>query len=141
MSALRLALVAGVALWLVLGAGAQARDTDPVQGDIVDERTGWAAEIVPVVTEGNLNRAITRLKQAGFWIYGAALEGRPLGEVRFNGPLLLVVGSEGEGIRRKTREHADELVRIPQAPGGVASLNASCATAVLLHEISRRFSG
>ena len=108
---------------------------------LVQKIASGAAEVVPVVEEVNLNRAIGRLKEAGFWVYGAALEGRPLDEVRFNGPLLLVIGSEGEGIRRKTREHADELVRIPQAPDGVASLNASCASAVLLHEISRRLSG
>ncbi|MHC4862260.1 MAG: 23S rRNA (guanosine(2251)-2'-O)-methyltransferase RlmB [Planctomycetota bacterium] len=108
---------------------------------LVQKIASGAAEIVPVIEEVNLNRAVRRLKREGFWVYGAALEGKPLDEVRFNGPLLLVIGAEGTGIRRKTREHADELVRIPQAADGVASLNASCASAVLLHEISRRLSG
>jgi 23S rRNA (guanosine2251-2'-O)-methyltransferase len=125
------------------GAGAvvvtERRSARPTP--LVQKIASGAAEIVPVVEEVNLNRTILRLKEERFWVYGAALEGKPLEDVRFNGPLLLVIGAEGAGIRKKTRQHADELVRIPQAADGVASLNASCASAVMLHEISRRLSG
>ncbi|MCU0724347.1 MAG: 23S rRNA (guanosine(2251)-2'-O)-methyltransferase RlmB [Planctomycetes bacterium] len=105
---------------------------------LVQKVASGAAEYVPVVDAGNMNQAVRRLKEAGFWIYGAALEGKSLEVVRINGPCLLLIGSEGEGLRRRTRELSDELVAIPQAPDRVGSLNASCAAAVLLYEFSRR---
>ncbi len=104
----------------------------------VQKAASGALEKVKVVSVINLNQAILDLKEKGFWVYGAALEGKPLAEVKFQGPVLLLIGSEGEGLRQKTREHCDELVRIPQAPGGVDSLNASCACSVLLYEIARQ---
>ena len=105
---------------------------------LVQKIASGAAEYVPVVDAGNLNQAIRRVKDREFWVYGAAVEGAPLAEATFAGPALLLIGSEGSGLRRRTREIADELVAIPQAPGGVASLNASCASAVLLFELTRR---
>lgn len=101
---------------------------------LVQKIASGATEYVPVAEAVNLGGALDRMKSEGFWIYGAAVEGRPLGEVRFNGPALILVGAEGTGLRKSTRGRADELVAIPQAPGGVASLNASAATAVLLYE-------
>lgn len=105
---------------------------------LVQKIASGAAEYVRVVEETNLNASILKLKKAGFWVYGAALEGRPMEQVKFHGPALVLIGSEGKGLREKTREHCDELVRIPQAEGGVASLNASCAAAVMLYEVSRQ---
>ena len=107
---------------------------------LVQKIASGAAEHVPVIEAGNLNQVIRTLKTRDFWVYGAAVEGTPISEVRVNGPAFLVVGSEGRGLRKKTSELADELVAIPQAPGGIASLNASCASAVLLHEFRQRLS-
>jgi 23S rRNA (guanosine2251-2'-O)-methyltransferase len=123
-----------------LGAGAvilPERRSAPIT-PTVERTASGAADRVPIVDVVNLNQAILKLKEKKFWVYGAALEGKPLPEVQFAGPALLVIGSEGEGLREKTRAHCDELVRIPQAPGGVESLNASCASAVLLYEVARR---
>jgi len=105
---------------------------------LVQKIASGATEYVRAVVEKNLNRSIERLRREGFWIYGAAGEGRPLAEVDFRGPALLVIGAEDRGLRPGTRKIADELVAIPQAPGGVASLNASAASAVLLYEVRRR---
>ena len=105
---------------------------------LVQKIASGATEYVPVLEEVNLGNAIDRLKREQFWIYGAAVEGTPLTDVAFHGPALLVVGAEGTGLRKSTRGRADELVAIPQAPGGVASLNASAACAVLLYEARRR---
>jgi 23S rRNA (guanosine2251-2'-O)-methyltransferase len=104
---------------------------------LVQKIASGATEYVGVVVVGNLGQAIQRLKAQGFWIYGAALEGDPLPAVRFAGPALLVIGAEGRGLRKSVRAAADRLVAIPKAEGGVASLNASCATAVLLYELRR----
>jgi 23S rRNA (guanosine2251-2'-O)-methyltransferase len=105
---------------------------------LVQKIASGAAEHVPVIEAGNLNQSIRKLKTKDFWVYGAAVEGAPITEVSVNGPAFLLIGSEGRGLRKKTRELSDELVAIPQAPGGVASLNASCACAVLLHEFRQR---
>ena len=79
------------------------------------------------------------LQQAGLWVVGSALEesARPLHETELTGPLALVMGAEGEGMRRLTREGCDTLVYIPMA-GSVQSLNVSVATGVLLYEALRQ---
>lgn len=105
---------------------------------LVQKIASGAAEYVKVIEAVNLNQSIRKVKDAGFWVYGAAVEGKPLPQVSLNGPAFLVIGAEDRGIRRRTRELCDELAAIPQAPGGVASLNASAAAAVLLYETSRR---
>lgn len=105
---------------------------------LVQKIASGATEYVDVVCAVNLGTAIDRLKREGFWIYGASLGGRLLSEVAFNGPALLLIGAEGTGLRKSTRGRAHELVSIPQAPGGVASLNASAASAILLYEARRR---
>ncbi|MBU2575151.1 MAG: 23S rRNA (guanosine(2251)-2'-O)-methyltransferase RlmB [Elusimicrobia bacterium] len=96
-----------------------------------------AIERVDVVEVVNLNQTILELKKRNFWIYGADMKGKPADKVDFAFPVFLVIGSEGEGLHRKTREHCDELVSIPQK-GGVESLNASVAAAVMFYEISKK---
>jgi len=98
-----------------------------------------AIEKIPVFTVGNLGSELERLKSQGLWIYGADRSGTPLWDATFNGPMVLVIGSEGQGMRSPVRERCDEVVAIPQSPGGVDSLNASCAASVILYEIARRF--
>ena len=98
-----------------------------------------AAEQVPFFQVTNLARVLKRLAQDyGLWIVGTAGEApTPLFQARLAGPLALVMGSEGEGLRRLTREHCDQLVSIPMA-GRVASLNVSVATGICLFEAVRQ---
>lgn len=96
-----------------------------------------AVERVNVVEVVNLNQTIIKLKEKGFWVYGLDMGGKPLTQVDFSMPAFIIVGSEGEGLHQKTREHCDEIVSIPQK-GGVESLNASNAAAVAFYELSRK---
>lgn len=86
----------------------------------------------------NLQRALEQLKEAGFWIYGAAATASvPLHTVNFNGAIVLVVGSEGEGLGMLTQRSCDVLVSIP-LQGKTPSLNASVAAGMALYEIYRQ---
>jgi len=76
------------------------------------------------------------LKEAGFWIYGAEMEGEPVYKKDFSGRVAFVMGSEGSGISRLLREHCDAMVSIPSA-GRIDSLNVSVAAGVLLYEVIR----
>ncbi|MDP5053719.1 MAG: 23S rRNA (guanosine(2251)-2'-O)-methyltransferase RlmB, partial [Congregibacter sp.] len=97
-----------------------------------------ATETVPLVRVTNLARSLDMLKAAGVWIYGTAGEvGESLYATKLNGPVALVMGAEGEGMRRLTRERCDFLVSLPMA-GSVSSLNVSVATGVCLFEIRRQ---
>ncbi|MDI3261847.1 MAG: 23S rRNA (guanosine(2251)-2'-O)-methyltransferase RlmB [Fulvimonas sp.] len=96
------------------------------------------AERVPLATVTNLARTLRELKQRGVWITGLAGDApRTIYETDFTGPLALVLGSEGEGMRRLTREACDFLARIPM-PGAMESLNVSVATGVVLFEALRQ---
>ena len=96
-----------------------------------------AIEKVDMVEVGNLNQTILELKKKNFWVYGADMGGKPVDKVDFAFPVFMLIGSEGEGLHQKTREHCDELVSIPQK-GGVESLNASVAAGVMFYEISKK---
>lgn len=113
------------------------RRSAPITPVVVQASAG-AIQKIQVLHVSSLANALLDLREKGFWIYGAALDGRPLDEVRFNFPLALVIGSEGAGMRRLVQERCHEKVRIPQSPQGVASLNASCAASILLYDISRQ---
>lgn len=104
------------------------------------QASAGAIERIPVLEIGNLVQNLERLKQDGFWVYGADMAGKPSWETTFNRPLVLVVGSEGPGMRALVKDRCDELVSVPQA-GGVASMNASTAAAVLLYEVFRQARG
>jgi 23S rRNA (guanosine2251-2'-O)-methyltransferase len=97
-----------------------------------------AAETTPLVSVTNLARCMKLLKEAGLWIAGADMEGEKLAhQADLAGPLALVMGSEGEGMRELTRRHCDFLVRLPQV-GSVESLNVSVACGMLLYEALRQ---
>ncbi|MCX5788765.1 MAG: 23S rRNA (guanosine(2251)-2'-O)-methyltransferase RlmB [Elusimicrobia bacterium] len=113
------------------------RRSAPVSPAAVQASAG-AIEKIPVLNVGNLAQALEKLKGEGFWVYGADMSGKPCWETRLNFPLVLVIGSEGAGLRALVRERCDELVAVPQSAGGVASLNASTAAAVLLYEAARQ---
>jgi len=96
-----------------------------------------AVEAIPFVQATNLVRSLEVLKELGIWIYGAAAEAeQSLFDTDLTGPAALVLGAEGDGLRRLTREHCDVLVNIPML-GSVGSLNVSVATGIFLFEAVR----
>jgi 23S rRNA (guanosine2251-2'-O)-methyltransferase len=133
-----------------LGAIARSAVNLGAKGLIIPERR--AAPVTPAVVSAsagaiekirlfrvvNLAQALTRAKEAGFWVYGADAAGKPAWSVSMNRPLILVIGSEGYGMRRLTQELCDELVSVPQSKAGVSSFNASCAASMLLYEAARQ---
>ena len=97
-----------------------------------------AAETTPVVTVTNLARTLRLLKEAGLWAVGAeAASEKGADTVDFTGPVVLVLGAEGSGLRQLTRQNCDFLVRLPRL-GAVESLNVSVAAGMLLYEAVRQ---
>jgi 23S rRNA (guanosine2251-2'-O)-methyltransferase len=97
-----------------------------------------AAETVPLVTVTNLARSLREIKEAGVWVVGTAGEAQgDLFTAKLDGPTAWVMGAEGEGLRRLTRETCDQLVRIPMF-GSVESLNVSVASGICLYETRRQ---
>jgi 23S rRNA (guanosine2251-2'-O)-methyltransferase len=97
-----------------------------------------AMEYVDLIQETNLSRALEQLKQEQFWTYALTAEGEAdLWEVELGGRVAVVVGSEGEGIRRLVLESCDFRVRIPIS-GPISSLNASVSAAIALAELARQ---
>lgn len=97
-----------------------------------------AAETVPLIRVTNLARTMRFLQEKNIWIVGTAGEAdHTLFQSKLTGRLAIVMGAEGDGMRRLTREHCDELVSIPMA-GSVSSLNVSVATGICLFEAIRQ---
>ena len=95
------------------------------------------AESVPVIEVTNLARSLKDLQQAGVWVFGTSDTAvDSLYDHKYNGPVALVMGSEGSGLRRLTLEFCDHLLKLPMC-GLVESLNVSVATGVCLYEIRR----
>lgn len=105
---------------------------------VVRKVASGAADSVPLFQVSNLKRAITELQDAGLWVFGAAGEAQQsLFELDFTGSVGIVMGAEGRGLRRLTRESCDGLFQIPMQ-GEVSSLNVSVATGVSLFEVVRQ---
>jgi 23S rRNA (guanosine2251-2'-O)-methyltransferase len=96
-----------------------------------------ASEHVLVSRETNLRRAIDRMKESGVWVYAAEVGGTTYTGLDLTGPVALVLGSEGRGVRRLVREGCDGALSIPML-GAVGSLNVSVAAAILLYEAGRQ---
>ncbi|MDX1304493.1 23S rRNA (guanosine(2251)-2'-O)-methyltransferase RlmB [Photobacterium sp.] len=97
-----------------------------------------AAEVVPLVRVTNLARTLRALQEQGIWVVGTAGEAtHDVYHSKLTGPLAIVMGAEGEGMRRLTRETCDDLIKIPMA-GSVSSLNVSVATGICLFEAVRQ---
>ena len=97
-----------------------------------------AADTVPLVQVTNLSRSMKQLQDLGVWIVGTAGETDTcLYDTKLKGPMALVMGAEGKGMRRLTRENCDAIVKLPMA-GTVSSLNVSVATGICLFEIVRQ---
>lgn len=100
-----------------------------------------AAERIPVALGGNLNRALELLKKEGFWIYGAEADGSmEYYRADYKRPLVLVIGSEGQGLSRMVRKNCDLVLAIPM-PGQAGSLNVAAAAAVLIYAVLDRREG
>jgi len=109
-----------------------------VHSPIVSKSACGALARIPVLKVTNLARTMKDLQDAGFWISGLAGEADALiHDINFSGKNALVMGAEGEGMRRLVRENCDQLVKIPM-PGKVESLNVSVATGVALFEVVRQ---
>ncbi len=132
----------GACLRVADGAGAHAvvapKDHAVGLNATVAKVASGAAETVPYLMVTNLARTLTELKERDIRIIGTSDDAeRTLYEADFSGPVALVLGAEGAGMRHLTRKHCDELVRIPMA-GAVESLNVSVAAGVCLFEARRQ---
>jgi 23S rRNA (guanosine2251-2'-O)-methyltransferase len=104
----------------------------------VFKTSSGAVKHIPIAQETNLTNSILYLKKKGFWIVGTEMKAsKTIFETDLKMPLGLVIGSEGEGLRNKTKDNCDFLVRIPMA-GKMNSLNASVSAAIFLYEIFRQ---
>lgn len=108
--------------------------SNDIQNEIVSRSSAGAASWVPVSVVTNLVRTAEKLKDAGFWIYGADAGGENLTKLKFAPKSCLVMGSEGSGIARLLYEKCDTIVSIPTC-GKIDSLNVSVAAGVLLYEL------
>lgn len=105
---------------------------------VVSKVACGAAESIPLVRVTNLVRAMELLKDQGVWIYGAAGEASTtIYQIDCKSAMAIVMGAEGDGLRRLTREHCDGLFSLPMN-GSVSSLNVSVATGVSLYEVVRQ---
>lgn len=119
---------------------APGRHAAPETGALAKAASG-ALEHLPYLKVGNLAQSLEQLKQAGFWIVGLAAEGaRSIGDGDLGDRVVLVMGAEGRGLRRLTRERCDLLVRLP-TQGPIGQLNVSSAAAVALYELLGRRRG
>lgn len=133
-----------------LGALLRTADATGVHGVLIPKRrsvpltatvaktSAGAVEYVPVARIGNIAQTLKMLKEKGFWVAGADMDGpATCWEADLTGALVLVVGSEGHGMSRLTRELCDFVVRMPMV-GRINSLNASVAGSILLYESMRQ---
>ncbi len=132
----------GACLRVADGAGAHAvvapKDHAVGLNATVAKVASGAAETVPYLMVTNLARTLTELKERDIRVIGTADDAEhTLYEADLSGPVALVLGAEGTGMRQLTRRHCDELVRIPMA-GAVESLNVSVAAGVCLYEAARQ---
>lgn len=103
----------------------------------VAKTSAGAVEHVPVARVGNLVQTIKKLKNEGLWVAAADMDGKDYYETDLTGPLLLIIGSEGQGVGRLVKEQCDFVVRIPMV-GKINSLNASVAGSILMYEAMKQ---
>ena len=132
----------GACLRTADAAGVQAvivpKDKSATLNATVRKVACGAAEVVPLVAVTNLARTLEKLQKLGLWVVGTAGEAtQEIYDLDLRGPTVLVMGAEGRGMRRLTREHCDYLAKLPMS-GSVSSLNVSVATGVCLFEAVRQ---
>lgn len=124
---LRLADAFGVAAIIV------PKDNSAKITDATTKVAAGAVATTPVVPVTNLSRALKDLKDQGYWIIGTDMDGTDLSETKLPQPAVIVMGSEGRGLREQTKKHCDMLVKIPMV-GTVESLNVATAAAIFMWE-------
>jgi len=112
------------------------RNSAPIN-EVVAKTSAGAVEYVNICRVTNLASAIDTLKEKGFWITGADMDGSSMYDIDLKGSIGIVIGNEGEGISRLVREKCDFIASIPMH-GNVSSLNASVAAGVLMYEALRQ---
>ena len=132
----------GACLRSAAAAGATAvvipRDKAVQVNATVRKTSAGAADRIPVIAATNLSRCLRDMQKQGVWIYGLAGEtDASIYDIDLTGNVALVLGGEGDGLRRLTRENCDALVKIPM-PGEMESLNVSVATGIALFEAVRQ---
>ena len=106
--------------------------------DTVEKTAAGATSFVKVARVTNITETIKYLKDKGLWIYGLDMEGASeVYDTKFDGPIGIVVGNEGDGISRLVKENCDFMVKIPMT-GKINSLNASVSTAISIYEVVRQ---
>ena len=105
--------------------------------DVVAKTSAGASAWVPQAETANLPRAVEELKEAGFWIYGADMEGESAYGRDLRGRTAIVLGGEGTGISRLLRENCDAMIAVPSL-GRIDSLNVSVAAGILFYEVTRQ---
>jgi 23S rRNA (guanosine2251-2'-O)-methyltransferase len=131
------AIIRSAAAFGVSGVLIPEHNQAPVTGTVVKVSAGMAFKI-PLVSVGNINTVVRDLKEKGFWVYG--LEGesdQSLSDEQFEKPSVIIIGNEANGIREKTREVCDYLLKIPMHPA-CESLNAATSVSVALYAWSRQ---
>ena len=129
------AIIRSAAAFGAAGVLLPSHNQAPITGAVVKASVGMVFR-VPIVSIGNINFTIDRLKEEGFKVYALAMQGsKNVAEEKFDSPTLFIVGNEGRGIRQKTFERADVALRIPMHPR-CESLNASVSAATVLYEWS-----
>ena len=106
-------------------------------GPTVAKTSAGASELVPVAMEANLARSLRQAQQSGLQIVGADFDGVPPSTIDLTGPTVLVIGAEGRGLRRLTRETCDTIATIPMS-GLTDSLNAGTAAGIMIYEACRQ---
>ncbi|MFC3122854.1 23S rRNA (guanosine(2251)-2'-O)-methyltransferase RlmB [Agaribacter flavus] len=114
------------------------KDKSATLSPVVRKVACGAAEVIPLIQVTNLSRTIKHMQSENVWVVGTAGEAtQSLYASSYKGAIALVMGAEGKGMRRLTRENCDELVKLPMA-GTVSSLNVSVATGICLYELVRQ---
>ncbi len=132
----------GACLRVADGAGVNAvvipKDRSASINATVSKVSSGASEVMPVITVTNLVRSMKEMQESGVWIIGTDDEAeKSIYDIELTGSIAIVMGAEGEGMRRLTKETCDELVHIPMQ-GVVSSLNVSVASGVCLYEALRQ---
>ncbi len=132
------AIIRSCEIFGVCGIILPSKKSAPVNETVYKVSSG-AVEYIDIVKVSNLNNAIHRLKESGFWIYGFDISGNDfLENVKFDRKSVLIFGNEGKGLRKLVKQNCDFLIKIRQK-GKIGSLNVSNAAAIAFYDVMKQF--